>query len=233
MLETKFRRKVLAFRIENNVCKPLKTNYVPRSPLDFPFRRLLKHVFDFTFSVAVLILLAPVFCFIAVLIKLDSTGPVFYCPLRVGRHGHLFKMYKFRSMRECDTTFGGTQSTQENDSRISAVGKILRRYSLDELPQFINVLRGEMSVIGPRPHRKFLSDEMEKSVEKYAERQHVKPGITGWAQVNGWRGPTSTLEQKVQRTEHDLWYIENWSFVLDLKIIYLTIFGKKTHFRVF
>jgi lipopolysaccharide/colanic/teichoic acid biosynthesis glycosyltransferase len=211
----------------------LNAVYVRRSSLDVSYWAMLKAIFDLAFSIAVLLFFAPLFCIIAILIKLDSPGPVFYCPVRVGKSGNLFKVFKFRSMRECDALLGGTQSTEKNDPRVSALGKILRKYSLDELPQFINVIKGEMSVIGPRPHRKFLHDEMEKSIDRYSLRLHIKPGITGWAQVNGWRGPTSTIEQKVKRTEHDLWYIENWTFAIDLKIIFLTLFGKKTHSGVF
>jgi putative colanic acid biosynthesis UDP-glucose lipid carrier transferase len=120
-------------------------------------------------------------------------------------------------------------STQKDDPRITPLGKILRKYSLDELPQFINVLLGDMSVVGPRPHRSFLSQQFQDSVDKYMVRHYFKPGITGWAQVNGWRGPTDTEEQKAQRTHHDLWYVENWSLWLDIKIIYLTIFSRKAH----
>ena len=119
-------------------------------------------------------------------------------------------------------------STQKNDERITRVGRIIRKYSLDELPQFFNVLMGDMSVVGPRPHRIFLNQVMQKEVDNYMIRHYLKPGITGWAQVNGWRGPTDTEEQKNGRTEHDLWYVENWTPLLDVKIIYLTIFGEKT-----
>lgn len=139
-----------------------------------------------------------------------------------------FKLYKFRSMKENDEALGGKLSTSKNDPRITRLGKILRKYSLDELPQFMNVLQGYMSVVGPRPHRRYLNQELQGCVIRYMIRHYVKPGITGWAQVNGWRGPTDTEEQKRQRTLHDLWYIKNWSFWLDIKIILLTVLGKKT-----
>jgi lipopolysaccharide/colanic/teichoic acid biosynthesis glycosyltransferase len=113
------------------------------------------------------------------------------------------------------------------------LGKVLRKYSLDELPQFFNVILGNMSVVGPRPHRRFLNRQLQENVYHYMLRQYVKPGLTGWAQVNGWRGPTDTEEQKRQRTLHDLWYIENWSFWLDMKIIFLTIFSPKVHKSAF
>ena len=128
-------------------------------------------------------------------------------------------------MSVCDNPINGTQSTAVNDPRITPIGKILRKTDLDELPQFFNVLKGEMSVIGPRPHRTHLQNDFRKIVNDYMVRSYVKPGITGWAQVNGWRGPTVTDKQKKQRVKHDLWYIENWSFWLDIKIIFLTVFG--------
>jgi len=211
----------------------LNTINVRQLPLDEIYAAIEKGIFDFLFAAVVLVMLAPVFFVIAVLIKIDSRGPVFYCPTRVGRGGRNFKIYKFRTMSDCDSSTGGTLSTQRNDPRITKVGRILRKYSIDELPQFVNVFLGEMSVVGPRPHRNFLNQQMKEHVDKYMLRYYFKPGITGWAQVNGWRGPTETEEQISQRTAHDLWYIENWSFILDLKIIWLTIFGRKTHENAF
>jgi Undecaprenyl-phosphate glucose phosphotransferase len=198
-------------------------------PIDGVFSSLVKNTFDKIFSLLVLTLLSPLFFLLAALIKLDSPGPVFYCPTRVGRNGKSFRLFKFRSMRQNDEATGGVLSTKENDPRVTRLGKILRKYSLDELPQFINVFLGNMSVVGPRPHRKFLDQQFQESVDKYMIRHYVKPGITGWAQVNGWRGPTVTGEQKAQRTAYDLWYLENWSLWLDIKIIYRTVFSKKAH----
>lgn len=206
---------------------------VHRFPLDDPFSSFLKSCFDKAFSAIALTILAPLFLLLIILIKLDSPGPVFYSPTRIGRGGRPFKLYKFRSMRENDAATGGTLSTGENDPRITPLGRFLRKYSLDELPQFINVLLGNMSVVGPRPHRSYLNHQLQETVYKYMIRHYVKPGITGWAQVNGWRGPTLTEEQKQRRTQHDLWYIEHWSFWLDLKIIFLTIFSKKTRLNAF
>jgi putative colanic acid biosynthesis UDP-glucose lipid carrier transferase len=202
-------------------------------PADGTLASLVKNSFDRLFAFVALLLLLPVFLVIAVAIKFESAGPVFYFPIRIGRGGKPFKVFKFRSMYKNDDAGAGTLSTQQNDSRITKVGRVLRKYSLDELPQFINVLIGNMSVVGPRPHRRFLNRQLQESVFKYMIRHYVKPGITGWAQVNGWRGPTDTDEQRRQRTMHDLWYIENWSMWLDLKIIFLTIFSKKAHKSAF
>jgi Undecaprenyl-phosphate glucose phosphotransferase len=202
-------------------------------PADDAYASFVKNCFDKVFSFFAILLLLPVFIAIAILIKLDSRGPVFYLPVRIGKGGKPFKIYKFRSMNENDAASGGTLSTQQNDVRITRVGRFLRKYSLDELPQFINVFIGTMSVVGPRPHRRFLNRQLQESVYKYMIRHYVKPGITGWAQVNGWRGPTDTEEQRKQRTLHDLWYIENWTPKLDLKIIFLTIFSKKAHKSAF
>ncbi|WP_162426751.1 undecaprenyl-phosphate glucose phosphotransferase [Pontibacter pudoricolor] len=202
---------------------------VRQLPLDETHAFILKNSFDKVFATLALIALLPVFIVIALLIKLESPGPVFYCPIRIGKGGKPFKVYKFRSMSYNDTVSGGLLSTQKDDPRVTTIGRILRKYSLDELPQFMNVLIGNMSVVGPRPHRSFLNQQLQASVDKYMIRHYFKPGITGWAQVNGWRGPTETEEQRIQRTMHDLWYMENWSIGLDLKIIYRTIFSAKTH----
>ena len=196
-----------------------------RSPLDKLDTTILKRLFDFCFALVVLLLFSPLFVFIAICIYLDSKGPVFYTPLRKGEAGKTFKCYKFRTMSVNDNPINGTKSTIVNDPRITRIGRFLRKSDLDEMPQFLNVLKGEMSVIGPRPHRIHLQNDFRKTVNDYMVRSYVKPGITGWAQVNGWRGPTTTQEQKMQRIKHDLWYIENWSLWLDIKIIFLTIFG--------
>ncbi|MFC4874936.1 exopolysaccharide biosynthesis polyprenyl glycosylphosphotransferase [Negadavirga shengliensis] len=202
-------------------------------PLDNRKSFLIKDWFDWFFSGFMLAILSPLFLVIACLIKLESNRPVFYCPIRIGRGGKPFRLYKFCTMNDSDPVRGGVMSTSEEDPRITKLGKFLRRTSIDELPQFINVFFGDMSVVGPRPHRIYLDQQFQQSQSKYMLRHYFKPGITGWAQVNGWRGPTETDEQKRQRTLHDLWYLKNWSLYLDLKIIYLTIFGKKTHTKVF
>ena len=158
---------------------------------------------------------------------------IFYKPHRKGEADESFKCFKFRTMSECDNPKNGTRSTVKNDPRITRVGKFLRKYDLDELPQFINVLKGDMSVVGPRPHRTNLQTDFRKVVNDYMVRHYVKPGVSGWAQVNGWRGPTRTDTQKKERIKHDLWYIENWSFWLDMKIIFLTVFSRKTRQNAF
>lgn len=202
-------------------------------PLDSFGLSAAKDVFDIIFSGLALLFLFPVFVVVGILIKIESPGPVFYCPIRIGKNGEPFKLYKFRSMSNNDSAYSGVKSTAKNDPRITKVGKFIRKYSIDELPQFINVLKGEMSVVGPRPHRIYLNNLMRNDTEKYMIRHYYKPGITGWAQVNGWRGPLDTPEQKRQRTSHDIWYLKNWTFWLDIKIIWLTIFGKKTHKSAF
>lgn len=182
---------------------------------------IAKRLFDIAFSLSVLIVLSPVLSIIALAVKLTSPGPVFFMQERVGLNGKLFKMYKFRSMRVTTTAESDERWTCENDPRRTAFGTFLRKASLDELPQFINVLRGDMSVVGPRPERphfvrKFLGD-----INYYNERHRLKVGITGWAQVNGWRGDTSIT----RRVECDLYYLQNWSILFDLKIIARTIWS--------
>ncbi len=187
----------------------------------------LKRVFDLCGAVAGLVLLAPLFAVIAIWIKLDSPGAVFYRQERRGFNGETFHIWKFRSMTVAES---GRQMTQVRvgDKRITRIGAFIRRTSIDELPQLINVLRGEMSLVGPRPHALMHDDEFGHQLAQYAHRQRIKPGITGWAQVNGFRGETSTMEQVAGRTEHDLYYIENWSIFLDCWIVLLTVFSPKT-----
>ncbi len=224
---TMFRRN---FELQNFGGIPVV--HIREVPLDNYVPRFWKRAFDLVFSTMVLVILSPVFLIIALAIKIESSGPVFYRPIRVGKYGSSIKVYKFRSMKHHS---GPTpdRSTVKNDDRITRVGRFLRKYSLDELPQFINVFQGDMSVVGPRPHRLDLERRFRQHIPTYAVRQYIKPGITGWAQVNGWRGPTETKHQYVGRTLHDLWYIEHWSFMLDLAIVFLTIFGKRTRENAF
>jgi putative colanic acid biosynthesis UDP-glucose lipid carrier transferase len=202
-------------------------------PLDDYTTRFWKRMFDLTFSIIAVIILSPIFVAVSIAIKLESKGPVFYRPIRIGKRGAEISVFKFRSMRVSTNAEDLRRSTKMNDDRITSVGKFIRKYSLDELPQFFNVLLGEMSVVGPRPHRIDLNKRFQQTVQSYMVRQYIKPGITGWAQVNGWRGPTETKYQYIARTLHDLWYIEHWNFALDICIIWLTIFGKKTRRNAF
>ena len=176
----------------------------------------------------ILAAIAPLLLMIALLIKLDSPGPILFRQKRYGFNNTLIDVLKFRTMYTDQTDANAEQLTRRNDPRITRVGAFLRRTSLDELPQFLNVVRGEMSIVGPRPHAlaaKAGTLLYQDAVKYYDARHRVKPGITGWAQVNGWRGETDTVEQIKKRVEHDLYYIEHWSILLDLKIIARTILG--------
>lgn len=190
----------------------------PAESLDYV---LLKRAFDVCFSGLVLVLLSPLFGLIAALIKLTSRGPVFFRQERVGLSGTTFHMYKFRSMRVSAKKDSDTKWTTERDSRVTAFGSFLRKTSLDELPQFINVLKGDMSVVGPRPERPHFVHKFLSEVSSYNIRHSLKVGITGWAQVNGWRGDTS-IEKRI---EYDLYYLRNWSFSFDMRIIVMTLFS--------
>jgi undecaprenyl-phosphate galactose phosphotransferase/putative colanic acid biosynthesis UDP-glucose lipid carrier transferase len=193
-----------------------------RPPLS-PAERALKRALDIVLAGTLLIALAPLFLFVGMLIKLESPGPVIFSQRRRGFNGREFTILKFRTM---DVLEDGCVIPQarRNDPRVSRFGRILRATSIDELPQLINVLRGHMSLVGPRPHAVAHDDGYVKTIAKYAFRQHVKPGLTGWAQVNGFRGATPRLELIERRVDCDLWYIKNWSFWLDLRILVLTCF---------
>ena len=198
-------------------------------PLSIYSNRFWKRAFDLVFSSLMLLFHFPLLVIIAAAIKIESRGPIFYKPIRGGRGGTTFTLYKFRSMKVNDDPITGELSTRINDPRISKVGRVIRKLNLDELPQFFNVLKNEMSVVGPRPHRIKLNESFRKNVPHYMVRYYIKPGITGWAQVNGWRGPAETGHQRKARTLHDLWYVENWNFWLDLYIIVLTLFNRKAY----
>lgn len=180
---------------------------------------VLKRITDLLLSGIALILLVPVFFLISLLIKLSSKGPIFYGQERMGLDGKTFKMWKFRSMRVDAETQTGPVWAKKDDDRKTALGQILRSTSLDELPQLWNVFRGEMSLVGPRPERPVFVEEFQKEIPHYMLRHKVKSGITGWAQVNGWRGDTS-LDRRI---EFDLFYIRNWSYSLDWKILMMTL----------
>lgn len=202
-------------------------------PLHNYSNRFWKRAFDLIVSAIALVLLLPVFIVIAIAIKLDSKGSIFYKPIRLGVNGKPFQLYKFRSMNESDDAKEGSKSTTINDKRVTRLGRFLRKSNLDELPQLYNVLMNEMSIVGPRPHRVHLNRDLQKKMSTYMVRHLVKPGITGWAQVNGWRGPTESRVQYMGRTLHDIWYIENWFFFIDIYIIFLTAFGKKSRKNAF
>jgi Undecaprenyl-phosphate glucose phosphotransferase len=188
-----------------------------RSPLTVS-EQLQKRLFDIVIATAALVVLSPLFALTALAVKLESTGPVIFRQRRNGFNGRQFVIFKFRSMRVLED---GAQIAQARpqDDRVTRLGRLLRRASVDELPQLINVIRGEMSLVGPRPHALAHNDTYSKLIAEYAFRHHVKPGMTGWAQINGYRGETSHIEQMQKRVEHDVWYIDNWSFGLDVLIL--------------
>jgi exopolysaccharide biosynthesis polyprenyl glycosylphosphotransferase len=181
--------------------------------------RILKRTFDAGIAAILLLLFSPVLLAIALLIKLDSRGPVLFRQERIGIDGRNFDMLKFRSMKAEAESKSGPVFAREDDPRRTAIGTFLRKSSLDEFPQLINVLRGEMSLVGPRPERPFFVDRFKDNVPKYLDRHRVKTGMTGWAQVNGLRGNTSIEE----RIKYDVYYIENWSLWLDVKILLRTV----------
>ena len=194
---------------------------VNTTPLDSIINRFVKRAFDIVFSVIVSILiLSWLFPLVAILIKLESKGPVFFKQDRHGRDNKLFKIYKFRSMFEHDDD--QVLQATKGDSRITKIGAVLRKTSIDELPQFINVLRGEMSVVGPRPHAVQHNIEYQPQIDKFWQRHAVKPGITGLAQAKGFRGETAELSDMSGRVKLDRFYVKNWSLILDFKIIILT-----------
>lgn len=188
--------------------------------LDDPFNKFLKRLFDICVAIIAIILTGPAMILIAIGIKLTSPGPVFFRQERVGMNNRRFEMLKFRSMRINDDLTAATTWTTADDPRKTKFGSFLRRTSLDELPQFLNVLTGTMSVIGPRPERPFFVEQFREKIPKYMVKHQVKPGITGWAQVNGWRGDTS-IEKRI---ECDIYYIENWDLLFDVKILFMTVF---------
>ena len=191
------------------------------TPADLLDYALLKRAFDICFSALVLLVASPLMGLTALLIRLTSPGPIFFVQERVGLNGLPFQMYKFRTMRVSDFSESNTRWTTEADPRRTHLGSFLRKTSLDELPQFINVLKGDMSVVGPRPERPHFVQQFLQEVGRYNHRHCLRVGITGWAQVNGWRGDTS-IEKRI---EYDLYYLQNWTFIFDLRIIVMTIFS--------
>ncbi|MCC0683609.1 undecaprenyl-phosphate glucose phosphotransferase [Clostridioides sp. ZZV14-6345] len=189
-------------------------------PLDNYFNNACKRIFDIIFSILAILITFLIMLISVTLIKITSPGPIIYKQTRVGLNRKNFDMYKFRSMRVQEDKVERTQWTTKNDPRKTKWGSIIRKTSIDELPQFFNVLKGDMSIVGPRPERPFFVEKFKDEIPRYMIKHQVRPGITGWAQVNGYRGDTS-IEKRI---EHDLYYIENWTFLFDIKIIFLTLF---------
>lgn len=193
-------------------------------PLQSLLNRMTKRGFDVSVSiVAIVLVFSWLFPLLSLLIKLESKGPIFFKQLRSGRDNRQFWCYKFRSMR-INNDSDKIQATR-NDARVTRIGNIIRKTSIDELPQFLNVLLGNMSVVGPRPHMLKHTEQYSELVDKYMIRHFVKPGITGWAQVNGYRGEISNVNDIAKRVEHDIWYIEHWSLLLDVQVVLLTVYN--------
>ncbi len=192
---------------------------------------VFKWLFDKFVAILAIVLLSPVFILTALAIKLDSPGPVLFRQKRQGFNNELIEIYKFRSMYSDQSDRAASKLVTRNDPRVTRVGRFIRKTSIDELPQFFNVLKGDLSIVGPRPHAleaKAANQLYYEAVEGYFARHRVKPGITGWAQIHGWRGETDTIDKIMQRVNHDLYYIENWSIFLDLYIVFMTPFSLLT-----
>ncbi|MEE3392693.1 MAG: undecaprenyl-phosphate glucose phosphotransferase [Lachnospiraceae bacterium] len=194
-------------------------------PLSSSLNNLIKRIFDLTASGLGLIILAIPMLIIAAIIKSTSKGPVIFSQVRVGLHNREFKMYKFRSMYQQDPKAEVKKWTTKDDPRVTPIGRFMRRTNIDELPQLFNVFIGNMSLVGPRPERPYFVKQFQQTIPRYMIKHQVRPGMTGWAQVNGYRGDTS-IEKRIQ---YDLYYVENWTFRLDIKILFLTFFGKKVN----
>mgnify|MGYP004447513435 FL=1 len=189
-------------------------------PLTNTFNAITKRTMDIVGSLVCIVIFSPVMLVAAALVKLTSPGPVIFCQERVGLHNQPFVMYKFRSMQVQSRKKELSGWTTKNDARVTGIGKFMRRTSIDELPQLFNVLKGEMSLIGPRPERPQFVEKFREEIPRYMVKHQVRPGMTGWAQVHGYRGDTSIKK----RIDHDLYYIENWTLGLDIKILFLTVF---------
>jgi len=201
---------------------PLPSVELQRAPLNRT-ERAIKRACDVALALVALVLLAPLMLLSAAAIKLDSSGPVIFRQRRIGFDGRVFSIYKFRTMSVQEDGDRIVQ-TRRNDPRVTRIGRLLRQSSIDELPQLFNVVRGDMALVGPRPHAIAHDDQYGAMIAGYAYRHHVKPGITGWAQVNGQRGETKRIQDMERRVALDLWYIDNWSLTLDLRILWRTCF---------
>lgn len=189
-------------------------------PLTNMYNRFLKRIIDIVGACFALLVFGIPMIIVAIIIKVTSPGPVIFTQVRVGTHNREFKMYKFRSMEVQPPSKEKSAWTKFNDPRVTIIGKIIRKTSIDELPQLFNVLKGEMSLVGPRPERPFFVDKFKEEIPRYMVKHQVKPGLTGWAQISGYRGDTSIRK----RIDFDLYYIENWTLRLDVKILFLTVF---------
>ena len=189
-------------------------------PLTNTFNAVVKRIFDFIFSLAGIIILSPLLLILAIIVKTTSKGPVIFKQERIGLHNKSFNIYKFRTMRVQEASEEKKAWTVKDDPRVTPCGRIMRRFNLDELPQLFNILKGDMSLVGPRPERPQFVEQFKEEIPRYMIKHQVRPGLTGWAQVSGFRGDTSIHK----RISYDLYYIENWTFGFDLKILFLTIF---------
>ena len=194
--------------------------HIRHVPLTSILNATIKRGVDLIGAAVALILFSPVMLIAAAGIKLTSPGPVIYSQERVGLHNRPFKMYKFRSMAVQPPAREKSQWTTPGDPRVTSIGRFIRKTSIDEMPQLFNVLKGNMSLVGPRPERPFFVEKFKEEIPRYMIKHQVRPGMTGWAQVNGYRGDTSITK----RIEHDLYYIENWTLGFDVKILFLTFF---------
>lgn len=210
----------LGMRLKRELYEDMELFTTYEVPLEYPMHKSLKRLFDLVMSLIVLIVGIPLLPIVALIIKIQSPGPVFFRQERTGYNGRNFLCYKFRSMR-VNKDADKLQAT-ENDPRKFPFGNFMRKYNIDELPQFWNVFKGDMSVVGPRPHMLYHTEKYSQLIERYMVRHFVKPGITGWAQVTGYRGETRELWQMEKRVKQDIWYIENWTIWLDLRIIWMT-----------
>jgi Undecaprenyl-phosphate glucose phosphotransferase len=194
-------------------------------PLDNTFKKTQKRIFDFTLATLAIIFLSPIMIFTAIMVKITSPGPIIFKQERLGYNKQKFMMYKFRSMKVLDKEIEDTQWTNKNDPRRTKFGSFIRKTSIDEFPQFFNVFKGEMSLIGPRPERPIFVEKFRKEIPQYMIKHYVRPGMSGWAQVNGWRGNTSIKK----RVEYDIYYVENWTMYLDIKIFIMTFINGFTN----
>jgi len=199
--------------------------HVRHVPLSSSFNSTIKRCVDIFGSLVAIIIFGIPMLIIACILKITDPGPLIFKQTRIGLHNHEFNMYKFRSMRVQKENEEKKAWTTQNDPRITPIGRFLRKSNMDELPQLFNVLKGDMSLVGPRPERPFFVDRFKEEIPRYMIKHQVRPGMTGWAQVNGYRGDTSITK----RIECDLYYVENWTLFLDFKILFLTFFGRKVN----